>query len=525
MQKLFYIIIYFIFINTSFLSASELGPQQDIITETLDILEQEQEMDSDESKGSQSVEEKMPDAEYDSSNLSGLGIEPMIESVDFEEERLSTALDIIALKTGLDIVYDANISGSVTLSLKNIEVWDILQIILDLNGMRYVQSDGVVRVMSKNEWEVMKKINDDKWDHKAALLRLEYCRPRDVITEAEKIQGRTGKLFRDSYHKTVVVLDRPEIIKKIEAIARRIDVPVITEILSIPISAQIDQVREKVKGLITPGVGRFEINETSRTISVTDVEAKTTAVREMIKAMDLPSEIKMRVKILGILLNEEHRDGVDWEAIVSKYQQIKAKGGDNWKGFAASNLSTGVLSEEDIKILVEALDTVGTISIFLEGEADMPCEDINRLVIDWYNAFETGQVEAVEQMKAFVMDVRYIPSDPVSKVSIDAAFPSRRGRGYFQDTTPSLLCQEGPDAFTSMPTVIDVGSGETIIMGGLMESIEIDQEKRLPVLGKIPFVWPFLFATQSKKSYNVETVIFLTPIITSGKEIHDNQIQ
>lgn len=518
-MRLFFNILFFcvlMFTAPSFTEAD--APQTDIVSQTLDVLEYQ----SDgavvmAAAGSGAAEAPVPaESRHDDSRLSGLGIEPLIDVIDLEDENLGTALDLIALKTGLDIVYDAGIQGTVTLALKNIDVWDLLKIILDINGMNYLQSDGVVRVLPREEWLALTEGRSGA-DVRAAIFRLTNGRPVDVIAEAEKIEGRKGKLFRDAYHRSVVVMDTPEIIKGVEAIVRRVDVPVVTELLPIPAAADILKLKNDVEKLVTTVSGRFEINEQTRTLTVTDVPEKMAAYRDLVRQLQVPAKIKMRVKIIGILLNDEHKDGVDWEAIVSKYMSIKVKGDLRDSGPDKTlSVSTGALSDEDIKVLLDALDTVGTMTVFTEGEADMTSEDINRLTMDWHNTFVTGAQEAIDRMNVMVMDMRLVPSDPLLKISLNASFLPP-AHGYFQDTTPSVQRQEGPETFAAMPSVVEVSGGETIVLGGILESVVVDQEKRLPLLGQIPFVGQVFFATQIQKEYMVETVIFLTPVFAAGK--------
>ncbi len=64
-------------------------------------------------------------------------------------------------------------------------------------------------------------------------------------------------------------------------------------------------------------------------------------------------------------------------------------------------------------------------------------------------------------------------------------------------------------------TVLNVPSGQTIVMGGLISNVETEREEKVPVLGDIP-VLGYLFKSKSKVVEKRELVIFLKTTIING---------
>lgn len=64
-------------------------------------------------------------------------------------------------------------------------------------------------------------------------------------------------------------------------------------------------------------------------------------------------------------------------------------------------------------------------------------------------------------------------------------------------------------------TVLNVKSGNTIIMGGLITNVETEKEEKVPVLGDIPLLG-YLFKGKSKVTEKRELVIFLKTTIING---------
>jgi len=72
-------------------------------------------------------------------------------------------------------------------------------------------------------------------------------------------------------------------------------------------------------------------------------------------------------------------------------------------------------------------------------------------------------------------------------------------------------------------TVIRAKSGEIVIIGGLIETRNVDMESKTPLLGDIP-VFGELFKSKSQKTQKKELVILLKPIVVS-QDTWKNQLQ
>ncbi|MDF2440015.1 MAG: hypothetical protein JWN98_999 [Abditibacteriota bacterium] len=60
-------------------------------------------------------------------------------------------------------------------------------------------------------------------------------------------------------------------------------------------------------------------------------------------------------------------------------------------------------------------------------------------------------------------------------------------------------------------TIVRVGDGGTIVIGGLKQQESREVRTRVPLLGDIPFLGPLLFRTKDIRNTNTELVIFITP--------------
>jgi general secretion pathway protein D len=67
----------------------------------------------------------------------------------------------------------------------------------------------------------------------------------------------------------------------------------------------------------------------------------------------------------------------------------------------------------------------------------------------------------------------------------------------------------------SAETHVAVGSNQTIVIGGLMQEVETENESKVPVLGDIPLIGA-LFRSKAKTKRKTNLLIFLTPHVIDG---------
>ena len=65
---------------------------------------------------------------------------------------------------------------------------------------------------------------------------------------------------------------------------------------------------------------------------------------------------------------------------------------------------------------------------------------------------------------------------------------------------------------TELTTQVLVGNGETVVLGGVFRTVDVENESKIPLLGDIPYLGK-LFKTKSLTQEKAETLIFITPRI------------
>jgi len=65
---------------------------------------------------------------------------------------------------------------------------------------------------------------------------------------------------------------------------------------------------------------------------------------------------------------------------------------------------------------------------------------------------------------------------------------------------------------TELTTQVLVGNGETVVLGGVFRTVDVESESKVPVLGDIPYLGR-LFTNTTVTQEKTETLIFITPRI------------
>jgi type II secretory pathway component GspD/PulD (secretin) len=216
---------------------------------------------------------------------------------------------------------------------------------------------------------------------------------------------------------------------------------------------------------------------------------ETSNVQAPAKALIAPDEVTLEANVVQIILNDEHRSGVDWGAIVSDFHTIPLrKENDPAWSDKKHRLSFGTVSEDDYAVLLDALDTVGQMSQFpqppLKIIAGVPASII-------FSKQDIRVDLLLSRLRAGDLSLRVAP----------------------QITVPATEIWNGEKISASVrlhsETKFMIADDTTIVIGGLMKEEEITRKHKFPLLGDIPIVG-LVFHYKGRLMQKTETVIFLT---------------
>ena len=251
--------------------------------------------------------------------------------------------------------------------------------------------------------------------------------------------------------------------------------------------------------------------------------------RKIRKALDqldiLPLQVLIEATVAEVTLNNELRYGVEWFLRSGSFSAILTRGvaqtavSPLLPGFAA------VFSSDNARVVLEALESVTNVDVVSSPHL---------LVLD----NQTARIQVGDQVPITVQQATSVtnPDAPIVN-SIEL-----RDTGVILSVTPrvnasglvvmelqqevSNVARTGPQTTTSeqsTPTIaqrqisstVAVQSGETIVLGGLIQDNRTDSLSGVPFLSRLPIVGP-LFGTRDRTKDRTELLVLLTPRVIRG---------
>lgn len=410
---------------------------------------------------------------------------------------IAEALNMISRQTGLRFRIEENVRGRMTLDLKDINVWDALKIILDANRLAYYEQDDGILVMTANEFR-RRYGYDFEENEQARVIRLVHADPVDVLVRLNEIKSPTGRVLSDNLSNTIVILDSPSAVRRMQSLIEELDVPIETEVFPLQF-AEAEEVIEKLRIQFPAVAVNMQVDARADTITLTDTAANIRRVREALQKLDIKKRITFKIDIIRIILSEEHITGIDWEAIVSDFRRLEETGVEE---FGKSNfISVGTVTREDYPILQEALETVGQMQVF-EGP-DLVVENK-----------EAGSIF----MKSTAADVSITTASPV--VNLERI----KNQDNFIDLTQAFQITPVVEAGNIMDLTIrpiskasgvdeaklELESEDVVIIGSIFQEQSNIEIGKFPLLGDLPILG-FVFRSQHTEVLKLEHIIILKP--------------
>ncbi len=342
------------------------------------------------------------------------------------------------------------------------------------------------------------------------IVRLNFAQVYEVTAVLTQMKSSDGKVIANEEAKSVVLMDTPERIRAMEALIRQMDIQTVT--VEIPLKfSRANEVLDSVRGLLTQSVGAITADMKKNQIVVTDAPAVVDKVRRAVEALDPRGrKIILEAKLVHVVLDDEHLDGVDWSGIVADHQKFRLEG--HW-GFLSGkgkgeSLSLGTIEGADFVPLIEALDTVGIVKEYPVSDVPVMSDSEVRMVIHLDEpdvSLEAVDPDVGEGPFAEGVAVEFIlrpqlDVDGTLKTVIFAREP-----GSPPKTTKSAMLNRKPRSATVRSL-----EGGSIVLGGLIATEQVLTQRKIPLIGDLPLLG-FAFRYHNSSVRREEFVVILTP--------------
>jgi type IV pilus assembly protein PilQ len=417
-------------------------------------------------------------------------------SLNFQDIEVRAVLQLIADFTELNLVASDTVTGRITLRLQNVP-WDqALELVLKTRGLDKRQIGNVLMVAPADEIAERERqqIEANKQIAELAPLNTEFIRIRyakaDAIVDLFSAGSEDGGSLI-STRGSVIVDPRTNSLIVTETAAKLAEIRNLIDLVDIPIRQVMIEARIVIAQSnlddelgISWGGGHTNNNFFGNALSISgDVENVTNLNQSIIDG--LPGSVSLPGSLLVDLGVAE----------------------------PAGSFAVGFTSK-DVFLTAElsALEAVGKGEVVSQPKVitgDKQKASIKSGTEVPYQESSAGGATAT-QFKEAVLQLDVTPNiTPDDRILLDLVI----NQDSIGDLVPSGNGGSIPTIDTTeLTTQVLVGNGETIVLGGVFRTEDLEKVSKVPVLGDIPVMGQFFKSTSTSRT-KTETLIFITPRI------------
>lgn len=470
-------------------------------------------------------------------------------SLDFKSMDIVDVLKLLAQRGDMNISISKNVRGKVTIFLKDVDIYDAFEIVLASNGLAYEEKNGIINVMTERDYELLygTKFSDKR---EIKIFQLKYAKVATASKALDQVKTKIGKIVTDESSNTLVVIDAPHAVFMAEKVIESIDLPTETRIFGLDY-AKAEDIKPKIEERLTENVGTIQVDERTNKVVVTDLANKMTELERVIAELDeRTKQVLIEAKIVQVTLNDEFSMGVNWDYIFHVGYNIA--GAANFTHADLGNIiraatgstaggafQLGEMDDQRHRYVFEILDSMGKTEILSAPRILVINNEEANILVGSSRPYATTGTTIGESVSETTQEVTYVDlgvslhvtptinRDGFVTMKIKPEISSRTGDITVTSTTTPAAGDVVTDT-TLIPiiqtstaeTTIMVKDGNTIVLAGLIESREEEQEDKIPFFGDLP-LFGNAFKRQTKgnddEDEKKEVVIFLTPYIVTGE--------
>ncbi|MCX5701902.1 MAG: hypothetical protein NTW64_02835 [Candidatus Omnitrophica bacterium] len=502
-------------------------------------------------------------------------------SLDLKDIDVVEALKYLATKAGLNIVTTKAVIGRVNLTLEDVSVKDVFDIILRSNSLAYLEQNDIYNVMTEAEYKALfgKNFFDMR---QVKVFRLNYAIPDQAFSLLDALKSDIGRVLVDAEAGNVLIMDTPEKIAVMQGALEEFEKENKVEVFTLKY-AKAKDVEEILKTqLDLKKVGSVKADERNNQILVQTLPQRMNSVARIIQNLDRQTkEVLLDTKIVKIKFSDDVTSGVEWEGLFNLGNQFGTtylgstpvsyvgKATDPWQSrlglLEGSNVWTGtenkfkegvggigsypfsgttsdtsasqkqILGTEmhlgiidgkrDFDVLLKYLQTLGTTQILSNPKLVVVNNQEAKIHVGERQAYVTTTTTTGQTTSAISEEVTFIDVGIQLAVTLninDDGYITMKIKPEISSVSGTLTTptkNQIPIIDTSMAeTTVMVKDNVTLIIGGLRKEEKVALADQFPGLGKIPFLGG-LFRSGRTKTERTELLVMITPHIITGKDL------
>ena len=416
----------------------------------------------------------------------------------------------------------------ISLNFQDIEVRAVLQLIADFTELNLVASDTV-------SGRITLRLQDVPWDQ--AL---------DLVLKTKGLDKRqVGNVLMVAPGAEIAERERQQIEanKQIAELA-----PLQSEFVRIRYAKALDivglfEAGSEDGGSLTSPRGSVVVDVRTNSIIITDTEAKLAEIRDLLALVDIPvRQVMIEARIVVAQSDATKNLGIEWGG------GYLNKSDDNIVSVSGDTTNVVSLTDSAIAGTLASVSYPGALLVDL-GVASTSGFAIGFASSDLFLTAELSALEAegegeiVSQPKVITGDKQEASIKSGTEIPYQQSSPSGETTVAFKEAvlalfvTPNItpddrimldlrvnqdtvgaLVPTGNGGLipsidtTQLETQVLVGNGETVVLGGVFKTEDVESVRKVPFFGDIPYIGAF-FRSETQVYKKQETLIFITPRI------------
>ncbi len=420
-------------------------------------------------------------------------------SLNFQNIEIRSLLQVIADFTNFNIVASDTVTGAVTLRLKDVP-WDqALDIILQARGLGMRKNGNVLLIAPKDELAAKDKLELESKNAIQSLeqlrtqdFKLNYAKAADVAAglggtggaSATRILSTRGSVIFETRTNQLFVTDVPSRLEQVQALIAKIDIPVRQVLIEARIVEAADTFGKSLG--VRLGGRPFTINNNNNSsFGATYINPPAVGAAPV--------------------------QGVNFGTTTGDFINLPGVGQNGFPAatFALSLFSSGATRLLNLEISAAESDGRGKI---VSSPRIVTADQVKALIeqgteVPYQQATSSGATSVAFRKAVLKLEVtpqitpegNIILNVDVNKDSVGRA----TANGFAIDTK-------------HIQTQVLVENGGTVVIGGIYEQTDREDETKVPFLGDIP-VFGNLFKQKTRTASKSELLVFITPkVLTNG---------
>lgn len=423
-----------------------------------------------------------------------------------------------------NIVAHPDVSGQITLNLKQVTLQDVMNILRDIYGFEYKVTNGIYSVYPKALRTEIFEVNyldvtrEGTTDSSVSIGAIASGNQQGGQGQNNNQQGGQNNQQNGQNNQGATLGSGAHV-----ATSNQTD---FWDDLDKTLNLVIDTT-EKGK--------KITVNPQSGLVIVTALPNEINAIRNLLKRseINIQRQVIIEAKILEVNLFKSFESGVNWSIIEGNYEYSSNSTFERVSGAiseTSSELFSSILRVGDLTRLVSLLEKQGTVQVLSSPRVSTVNNQKALIRVGSDEFFVTGisnQTVTSAAATSTAPDIQL--TSFFSGISLDVT-PQISGDNHVvlhvHPVVSSVSDQEknielGDESFTlplalrevrESDSIVKARNGEVIVLGGLMQESTDNVKGKRPFLGDIPFL-NTLFKTKNKLSKKSELIILLRPIV------------